>query len=605
MSKMLKDRKDIEELLTWDLSSIYKTEEELFRALEDIKIRSAQLEAIYKGKLNTSESINACLDELREIEKHMVHCSTYVELATSVDYANAKLQQNNNKVMNVLNEEVSRLSFVKSEIVIVDDEVLSEAANLSNENRNYLLELKREKVHRLHPETEKTLAALEATLSSPYQIYEQAKHADMNFEKFTVNGIDYPLGYALWENEYEYEPDTQIRRSAFKAFSDKIRSYQYTTATAYQTQVQKEKTIASLRGFDSVFDYLLFPQKVDRELYNRQIDLIMEELAPHMRKYALLLQKIHHLDKITYPDLKIAVDPEYDPTVTIEESKKYMEDALSIMGEDYLEMVQTAYKSRWIDFAQNKGKSTGGFCASPYGTNSFILLSWSEKMAEVFTLAHELGHAGHFRLCNAAQSIFDTDVSTYFVEAPSTINELLMANHLLKTNSDKRFRRWVLSSMVGHTYYHNFVTHLLEAAYQREVYELIDQGGSVQAETLSEIKRNVLKKFWGDTVDIVEGAELTWMRQPHYYMGLYSYTYSAGLTIATEVSKRILKEGKPAIDDWRAVLTAGGTKTPVELAKMAGVDITTDKPLLDTIKGIGDMIDEIILLTEELKDIEK
>jgi oligoendopeptidase F len=224
-------------------------------------------------------------------------------------------------------------------------------------------------------------------------------------------------------------------------------------------------------------------------------------------------------------------------------------------------------------------------------------------MREVFVLAHELGHAGHFTLCHQNQNIFDTRPSLYFIEAPSTMNEMLMANYLMKINDDKRFRRWVLSSIIGRTYYHNFVTHLLEAAYQREVYKIIDEGGSVQAAKLNELKRGVLEKFWGDTVKIVEGAELTWMRQPHYYMGLYPYTYSAGLTVATEVSKRILKEGQKAVDDWREVLKAGGTKTPVELAKMAGVDITTDKPLLNTIEHIGNIIDEIIKLTEELEEI--
>ncbi|MGV8981046.1 M3 family metallopeptidase, partial [Clostridium sp.] len=344
-----------------------------------------------------------------------------------------------------------------------------------------------------------------------------------------------------------------------------------------------------------------FSQKVDRQLYNRQIDLIMEKLAPHMRKYAKLLAKIHKIDEMTFADLKVSVDPGYEPNITVEGSKKYIEGALSILGEDYLTMIKRAYDERWIDFAQNKGKSTGAFCASPYGSHSFILISWTGKMAEVFTLAHELGHAGHFNLCNESQNIFDTEVSTYFVESPSTMNEMLMANYLMKVNDEPRFKRWVLSSMIGHTYYHNFVTHLLEAAYQREVYNIIDNGGSVQATKLNEIKKGVLEKFWGEDVKINDGAELTWMRQPHYYMGLYPYTYSAGLTIATEVSKRILSEGKPAIEDWRAVLKAGSTKTPVELAKMAGVDITTEKPLLDTIEHIGNIIDEIIKLTEEIE----
>jgi oligoendopeptidase F len=601
MEKVLKERKDVDENLTWDLSAIYATDEKFQRDVKEMKELSLKIEKEYKGKLKEAVKINECLDELRKLYEIRDLTSYYVELAVSVDYTNNENQDKYSKMANIISEMESRLSFIESEIIQVNEEVLDAAINESKENSNYLKDKKREKVHVLHPEVERVLAALSGTLVGPYKIYEQAKHADMNFKSFTVEEKEYPLGYALFENEYEYECDTKVRRAAFKSFSDKLKEYEYTTAAAYQLQVQKEKSMATLRGFDSVIDSLLFPQKVDRDLYNRQIDLIMEKLAPHMRKYAKLLKKIHKLDEMTFADLKIAVDPEYDPNVTIEESKKYIEGALAMLGDDYLEMVKTAYDERWIDFAQNKGKSTGGFCASPYGSHSFILLSWSEKMAEVFTLAHELGHAGHFKLCNENQNIFNVNVSGYFVEAPSTINELLMAKYFLKTNEDKRFRRWVLSSMIGHTYYHNFVTHLLEAAYQREVYKIIDEGGSVQALTLSQIKKEVLEKFWGDDVKIIEGAELTWMRQPHYYMGLYSYTYSAGLTIATEVSKRILEEGKPAIEDWREVLTAGATKTPVELAKMAGVDITTDKPLLDTIDYIGGIIDEIVKLTEEIE----
>ena len=146
---------------------------------------------------------------------------------------------------------------------------------------------------------------------------------------------------------------------------------------------------------------------------------------------------------------------------------------------------------------------------------------------------------------------------------------------------------------------------MLEAAYQRKVYERIDEGGSVNAGVLNGLKRGVLEEFWGDDVEINEGAELTWMRQPHYYMGLYPYTYSAGLTISTQVSKRILAEGQPAVDDWLEVLKAGGTKSPAELAKMAGVDITTEQPLRDTIAYIGDLIDQLVVLTEEIDSVKQ
>ena len=180
------------------------------------------------------------------------------------------------------------------------------------------------------------------------------------------------------------------------------------------------------------------------------------------------------------------------------------------------------------------------------------------------------------------------------------MNELLLGNYLLRTSDDKRFRRWVLSSMVGHTYYHNFVTHLREAWYQREVYKIIDDGGSVSAEVLSDIFKKNLELFWGDAVELIPGAELTWMRQPHYYMGLYSYTYSAGLTVATEAARKIETEGEPAVEAWKKVLTAGSTLDPTGLAALAGIDITTDGPLMRTIETIGGMIDEIIKISEEL-----
>src|SRR5699024_5983475 len=191
--------------------------------------------------------------------------------------------------------------------------------------------------------------------------------------------------------------------------------------------------------------------------------------------------------------------------------------------------------------------------------------------------------------------------SMYFIEAPSTMNEMLMANHLLENSDDPEFKRWVISSIISRTYYHNCVTHLLEAAYQREVYKMVDIGENVSADDLNTLKHRVIAEFWGDDVEITEGAELTWMRQPHYYMGLYPYTYSAGLTIATSVSKRVLSEGQPAVDDWLKVLKAGGTKSPVELAQMAGVDITTDKPLRDTIDYNGELVDELEKLTEEIE----
>ena len=268
-----------------------------------------------------------------------------------------------------------------------------------------------------------------------------------------------------------------------------------------------------------------------------------------------------------------------------------------------LPILDRAYKERWIDFARNIGKSTGGFCAGTYKANSYILLNWNNRMSDVFTVAHELGHAGQSMYSDKALSLYDDNPSLYLVEAPSTMNELLLGHHLMHTREDKRFRRWVLASLVSNTYYHNFVTHLREAWYQREVYRIIDEGGSVNADVLSGLFRQNLELFWGDAVEIPKGAELTWMRQPHYYMGLYPYTYSAGLTVATQAMLRIEEEGENAVNDWKKFLASGGSLPPVEMAALAGVDITTDGPLNATIGYIGSLIDEICRLTEEIDGI--
>ena len=597
----LMQRKDVPVELTWDLGAIYDSEEKWKADVERIRRMTDEIEKEYKGKLTTAEAIQACLDKYRALDQLRILTGTYCSLAASVDYSDAALQERDAAFSRLDAQIYSRLSFIDSELIAQDEDLLRQAAAQGGPNQPYLEDLLRQKPYQLQPETERVLAALSPAVNAPYQIYNMAKLADMKFPSFQAEGEEHPLGYSLYEDKYEYDPRTEVRREAYKAFYGKLREYENVTASAYQANVQREKILADQRGYKSVFDYLLFWQKVDRSLYDRQIDLIMEKLAPHMRKYARLLQKIHSLDRMTYADLKLPVDPGYVPPVTIEESQKYIVEGLSVLGEEYQEMIRAAYRERWVDFAQNQGKSTGGFCASPYGNHSYILLTWQGQMSDVFTLAHELGHAGHFKRCNEAQSVFGTNVSTYFIEAPSTMNELLLAHYLLKTNPDKRFRRWVLSNMVGNTYYHNFVTHLLEAAYQREVYKIVDAGGGVQAETLDRLMRETLEKFWGGDVELTEGAELTWMRQPHYYMGLYSYTYSAGLTIATQCCKRIETEGAPAVEDWKKVLAAGSTLDPMGLAKLAGIDLTTDAPLLDTIDYIGKLITEIGQLTEELE----
>lgn len=600
MVKQLPLRSEVPQEETWNLKDLFPSEAAYSEALGTLQTDVTAFAKEFQGNIQTAEDVVAVLKQFEAIYMQIIPLGTYTSLAVSVDQTNDEAQMRDSHFGSVSAKVGSQLSFVTSELLELSEDVLQQAMEQSEEYSHYLKELIREKQYRLHPEVEKALAAYSSAFDAPYGLYNTTKMVDMDFPDFVVDGNSYPLSYVSFEGGWESEPDTKKRRAAFEAFSAKLRDYQHTTAKTYDAHLQLEKITSDLRGYESITDYLLFDQEVDQSMYHRQIDLITKELAPHMRKYAKLLKDVHGLDKMTFADLKIPLDATYEPTITVEESKKYINDALAIMGPDYLDMVKRSYDERWTDFAQNKGKSTGAFCSSPYGTHPYILISWTGSMEDVFVLAHELGHAGHFYNAHKNQNVFNSRPSTYFIEAPSTMNEMLVANHLLSNSEDLKFKRWVISSIISRTYYHNFVTHLLEAAYQRKVYEKIDAGGSVNATILNELKRGVLEEFWGDTVEINEGAELTWMRQPHYYMGLYPYTYSAGLTISTEMAKRVLNEGQPAVDDWLKVLQAGGTQTPAELSKMAGVDITTDEPLRNTIAYIGDLIDQLVQLTEEI-----
>ena len=601
MSEGLPLREEVPVKETWDLKDLFTSDQAFYQILEQVVQMSLDFNHTYYQKLNNIEIIEKALDEYERILIEIDRLYNYPELRLSVDTSNEEAQKVNAKLNTTSGKLAGLLSFVDSEILELPDEIISELRS-QTKYPHFIKQLQDRKPYQLSADVEKVLATLTPTLRSPFELYGTTKSLDINFESFDYEGVTYPLDYATFENEYEDHPSPEFRRKSFRAFSDALRQYQHTTAATYNMQVQQEKIEADLRGYDSVIDYLLQDQEVTKDMFDRQIDVIMSDLAPVMQKYAKIIQRVHNLDKMRFEDLKISIDPNFEPEISIEESKKYIYGALKVLGDDYVKMLESAYDYRWIDFAQNKGKDTGAYCASPYITHSYVFISWTGKMAETFVLAHELGHAGHFTLAQNHQNLLESEASMYFVEAPSTMNEMLMANYLFNSSNNPRFKRWVIGSILSRTYYHNMVTHLLEAAYQREVYSRVDNGESLTAPLLNEIMLNTYKAFFGDTVEMTDGVELTWMRQPHYYMGLYSYTYSAGLTIGTVVSQCIKKEGQPAVDRWLKTLQAGGSQSPIELAQIAGVDITTDAPLKETINYISNLVDELEVLTYQIKE---
>ncbi|MCW1239005.1 MULTISPECIES: oligoendopeptidase F [Bacillus] len=589
-------RAEVPTELTWDLSDLFESDKDWETALRVLTDDIKKLDA-FKGQLHTSATtLLHCLLLEEELLMKLTKLYSYANLKESTDRTNPVIQANSSKISALWTKVHTALSFIHNEILSFDEGTIEKYLHEETKLepfRKSLLDILQKRQHTLSPETEEALAALGEVHSSPYKIYGMTKLADMDFTSIQdEQGNELPVSFALFESKYEFSPSVDIRRKAYSSFVSTLKRYKNTVATTYATEVKKQVTLSRLRKFESVTHMLLEPQKVPLEMYNNQLDIIYKELAPHMRRFADLKKKVLGLDQMLFCDLHAPLDPEFNPTITYKEAGKLIQDSLKVLGDEYSSIIQKGFKERWVDLADNVGKSTGAFCSSPYGSHPYILITWQNTMRGCFTLAHEFGHAGHFYLANKNQRIMNVRPSMYFVEAPSTMNELLLAQHLLATTDDKRMRRWVILQLLG-TYYHNFVTHLLEGEYQRRVYTLADEGEALTATTLTEIKTNVLSTFWGNSVEIDEGAGLTWMRQPHYYMGLYSYTYSAGLTASTAVAQMIKEEGQPAVDRWLDVLRAGGTMKPLELMNHAGVDMSKPDAIRRAISYVGSLIDEL------------
>ena len=279
-------RKDVPVEQTWDLSLIFPEEKQMWEALERFKADVKAFVDRYAGKLNSAEMIVSCLDELEKLYPTMSRIWQYAGLAVEADYSDNQLRERDKKVGDEMTRLRAAISFVDSEILLAPTEELEAAVRQAKGCRRYLEDLLARKAHMLSPETEKVLATLGRSFGVPYEIYHTMKLADISFEPITVDGKEYPLGYSLFEDDYEYDANTALRRAAFRGFSDTLKKYENTTAAAYNACVTQEKVMAELRGFKDVFDSLLFEQKVTREMYDRQIDVITERLAPHMRRYA-------------------------------------------------------------------------------------------------------------------------------------------------------------------------------------------------------------------------------------------------------------------------------------------------------------------------------
>ncbi len=581
---------------TWNLDDLFPTESAWEGELGQISADLGSVES-YAGRLHEGPRVlNDCLDAHEKISIRLMRIMTYANLRFSEDGSSA-LNQGLLTRAGALNARVAEASsFIAPEVLKLPDGTLEgwldETPGL-HPYRLLLAEILRRRPHALSAEAEAVVAAFNDVLAAPYMIYSHAKSSDMRFRSITdTRGRTLPVSIARYQHSLELSTDAHLRREAYRSFVDGLRGYQGVFAATFSTEIRKNIVLARLRNYPSAIDMLLEPHRISADIYHRVLDVLYEHVAPQMRRLARLRCRLNEAESLLVCDLKAPFDTDAEPTVTFDDAAAMITAALDPLGAEYGSFVREAFAGRWIDRADNVGKATGAFCRHAYGVHPYVLVTWFDTLRSAFVLVHELGHAGQVWLATGSQRLFNSSPPTFFSEAPSTLNELMLGHHLLSSVNDTRVRRRVLAQVLA-TYQHNFGTHLLEAHLQRTMYEFAEREQPITAERLNEETGRILGAYWGDTVEIDEGARLTWMRQPHYYFGLNPCTYAVGLTVSTIVAERIHTNGAPAVDRWLRALKSGGTLEPSGLLNLVDVDLSTPEPLLGAADYVRRLVDEL------------
>jgi oligoendopeptidase F len=380
--------------------------------------------------------------------------------------------------------------------------------------------------------------------------------------------------------------------------------YTNTLAATLGAHVQRNTILARARGFDSAVEMILASRHVPLDVYRLLLVEVHDGMTLPMRRLIRLRKQVLGLDTVRMYDLRAPLDPTFDPPTTFADAERLITEGLAVLGDEYAAILRSAFHDRWIDRADNVGKLGGAFSPPIYRPHPYVFLTWRDNLRTILMLAHELGHAGHFALAgrhqavsNAASGVlkdFVAGLPAYFGEAPSTANELLLGQHLLTTTTDARMRRFVIEQFLG-TFTHNLVTHMLEAHFEQRLYDLANTGRPITTQAVLDVQGEVFERFYGGEVVVDDRARRYWLEQPHFYIhtGLYTHTYAAGLACAAEVTTRIQVDGQPAVDRWLNTLRLGASRSSLDLARHACVDMTRPEPARRAVAWFGELVDEL------------
>ena len=590
----VKDRKDIDVKDTWNLESIYANNElweEDYAALEKDAAEFAKL----KGAIEADVSkIPAVLDAYYGLHRRLSKLSVYARMRFDQDTTDSTYQTMSAKIGSLGVNIGAASAFVEPEILSYSKEQL-EAAEKENERTAYygrkIEEMLRGQEHTLDAEKEELLAAAGDMAEAPDDIFSVLMNADMKYPDIVLeDGTHLPLTNSTYIS-YMESPDRAVREGAFKTLYGQIASLKNTFAAIYRGNLKQAKFYAQSRKYSSARAMYLADSNVPESVYDNLLSAVHEAL-PMMYRYVAVRKKVLGVDKLHMYDVYTPIVAAQNQTYEFEQAKQMVLEALKPMGEDYLSHAREGLENRWIDIYPNKGKKGGAYSWGCYDSQPFILLNYTKNLDSVFTLIHEMGHSIHSYYSITAQDYAYSDYKIFVAEVASTCNECLLMHDLLEKTTDKEQRKYLLNHYLD-SFKGTLFRQTMFAEFEKNAHEYCAQGKPLTAEALSQMYLELNQKYFGPDMEKDEEIAYEWMRIPHFYTPFYVYQYATGYSAAVALSAKILKEGKPAVDAYMSFLKGGESKDPIDLLKMAGVDMTTEKPVADALALFGELVAEL------------
>lgn len=591
-------RKDIPESDKWDLSSIYKSNEEWE---ENLKVLPSLTEKVvqYKGRLGeSSDVLLEALKALEEAELRMETVYHYASLQHEADEDDSSAADRDGRAMMAYTRMMSDLSFIDPEIQSVDETKLRKWISLPEfkDYKIYIEKLLHFKKYILSEKEERILSLQMQPAQTPYNAFSVLSNVDMNKTFGTVNvcGEERPLTETTWSVFMENQ-DRKVREEAYKKFYQKFEEHQNTIAALYAGNVNQDVFLMRARGYSSSLEMALFGNKVPVSVYHNLIDCVHKNLVP-LHEYYALRKKVLGVDELRHYDVYVPLVKSVETKTSYDEAVEICRKALSPLGTEYTDRLCDGLKNGWVDRYENVGKRSGAFSSGSYIGNPYILLNYKDDVIrDVFTMAHEGGHSMHSWYSVHNNPFMCYDYTIFEAEVASTFNEELVFEYLLKNAETKEMRAYLLSMRAGDilaTLYRQ----TMFAEFELKAHELVEGGTPLTAELLRKIYRELLELYFGPEMHFEQNSDMEGLRIPHFYSSFYVYKYATGISAALALAKRVTEGGAKEREDYFAFLKSGGSRYPIESLRIAGVDMEKTKP-------VQDACDEFAKVIAELKEI--